>query len=207
MKTIRNFFNWQTVFALALTFSFVACDDNDEPPHVNHGEEFTLVKLIFTNTADETDVVTAQAVDSDGEGVDELVIEGSIDLKPNTSYKLTFDLKGEDEDLNEEKLKKAEDHQFFFAFSENAFSSPTGDGNIDNAADPINYLDEDANMNPIGLETSWTTAGELQDGTFTVRLQHQDGGVKTATSGADDGENDFELEFVLNISQPIPTEG
>ena len=43
-----------------------------------------------------------------------------------------------------------------------------------------------------------TSTTPLTVGTFTVRLQHQPG-VKTATSGANDGDTDFNLQFVLNI--------
>jgi len=57
----------------------------------------------------------------------------------------------------------------------------------------------DGNGNPLGLSTSWTTgSNNLADGTFTIRLQHQPD-VKSATSGASDGDTDFELKFVLNI--------
>ena len=69
---------------------------------------------------------------------------------------------------------------------------------MDNASDPIVYNDTDGNGNPVGLNTSWTTAG-ASTGTFTVRLQHQPD-VKTATSGANDGDTDFELTFDLNIN-------
>jgi len=87
----------------------------------------------------------------------------------------------------------------FFSFTDNAFSNPTGDGNIDNASDVINYNDVDGNNNPLGLSTTWITgASAVSAGTFTVRLQHQPD-VKTATSGANDGDTDFELQFVMNI--------
>ena len=103
----------------------------------------------------------------------------------------------------EEIEEEGDEHQFFFSFTNNAFSDPTGNGNIDNAidnaSDEINYSDEDVNGNPLGLETSWTTGGSLEEtGEFTVRLQHQPD-VKTATSGANDGDTDFELTFELNI--------
>ena len=39
-------------------------------------------------------------------------------------------------------------------------------------------------------------ASAVSAGTFTVRLQHQPD-VKTATSGTNDGDTDFELQFVL----------
>ena len=57
----------------------------------------------------------------------------------------------------------------------------------------------DENGNPLGMNTSWeTSSSTLSGGSFTVRLQHQPG-VKTASSGANDGDSDFDLTFVLNI--------
>ena len=102
-------------------------------------------------------------------------------------------------DIVAEIAEEADEHQIFFAFTNDAFSNPMGDGNIDNASDAINYNDEDANGNPLGLNTTWTTgATAISNGNFTVRLQHQPD-LKTATSGANDGETDFEIDFVLNI--------
>jgi len=103
------------------------------------------------------------------------------------------------EDIGAEIEEEADEHQFFFAFSNDAFANPTGDGNIDNASDAINYNDSDENGNPLGMNTSWeTSSSALSGGSFTVRLQHQPG-VKTASSGANDGDSDFDLTFVLNI--------
>ena len=47
--------------------------------------------------------------------------------------------------MNEEIEEEAAEHQFFFAFTEGAFTNPTGNGNIDNASDPIVYNDTDGN--------------------------------------------------------------
>ena len=58
----------------------------------------------------------------------------------------------------------------FFSFTNDAFSSPSGNGNIDNSSDAINYLDEDSNGYPLGLETSWTTSSVVSDGTFKVLI-------------------------------------
>jgi len=163
----------------------------------------TDVTLVFTNIADAADVVTASAQDPDGEGVEELEILDEINLDVSKSYILTLSIENNldvpGEDITEEIEEESNDHQFFFSFSNDAFTSPTGNGNIDNASDPINYDDTDKNGNPLGLETSWETGNStLTAGQFTVRLQHQPD-LKTATSGANDGDTDFELTFVLNI--------
>jgi hypothetical protein len=195
-------------FGFCLLFGatvMISCDkdDDDHPDHEHEEEVITDVKLIFTNDADATDIVTARAEDPDGEGVEELTIVDDIELDANKTYTLTFEIENnlgdETEDIREEIEEHADDHQLFFSFSNDAFANPTGNGNIDAAADPINYNDEDENGYPLGLSTTWTTsASSLSNGTFTVRLQHQHE-VKTATSTANDGDTDFDLEFVLKI--------
>ena len=210
MKNFRNFRIHNLVSLLiAASVSLVGCSDdddsNDVPPVEEEVEVITDVTLVFTNIADSTDVVTATAQDPDGEGALELVIEDEITLSTSTMYTLTFEIENslaDDEDeanIGAEILEENDEHQFFFSFSENAFTTPTGDGNIDNASDPINYEDEDDNGNPVGLETAWVTpATALSGGNFTVRLQHQPE-IKTATTGAEDGDTDFDLTFVLNV--------
>ena len=101
------------------------------------------------------------------------------------------------EDIGEEIAEEDDEHQVFFAFTDGAFTDPAGNGNIDNASDPINYNDSDGNGNPLGLNTTWTTGDPTTSAFFTVRLQHQPD-VKTATSGANDGDTDFELQFRLD---------
>ena len=68
------------------------------------------------------------------------------------------------EDIGEEIAEEDDEHQVFFAFTDGAFSNPTGNGNIDNASDPINYNDQDDNGNPVGLSTSWTAGDALSSG-------------------------------------------
>ena len=54
----------------------------------------------------------------------------------------------------------------------------------------------------MGIQLDLIPHGQLagaSSGTFTVQLQHQPD-VKTATSGANDGDTDFALTFNLNIN-------
>ena len=183
--------------------------DDDVPPEENELEVITDVKLIFT--AEDGSTVTALAEDPDGEGVEELTIDEEINLVGGQTYTLTFEIlnaldEDDVEDIGDEILEEGAEHQIFFGFTNNAFSNPTGTGNIDGSSD-INYDDEDVNGNPIGLETEQTTStsGLEQSGDFTVRLQHQPD-VKTSTSGVSDGDTDFELTFVLNISEAASEE-
>jgi len=203
MKLFNNLKKYSLLAFLATSILMTGCNDDEEPEVVNELEVITDVKLIFTNIADATDVVEASAQDPDGEGVQELQILDGITLGTDKTYTLTYEifnnLETPGEDIGDEIQEEDDEHQLFFSFSDGAFANPTGNGNIDNASDPLNYNDADGNGNPLGLNTTWTTSSStLSGGTFTARLQHQPD-VKTATSGATDGDTDFELQFVLNI--------
>ena len=189
------------LFAVLTLFVFTACEDDEAVPEEEEEMEvITDVTLIFTSDAGA--VVTASAQDPDGEGVQDLVVNDEIKLQSGTNYTLTFDimnnLETPGEDIGDEIAEEDDEHQVFFAWTEGAFSNPTGNGNIDNASDPVNYNDADGNGNPLGLNTSWTAGDPTTAASFTVRLQHQPD-VKTATSGANDGDTDFELQFRLTI--------
>ncbi len=209
MKTIEKIINFRLLAILFASIAIVSCsDDDDAPEEENELEVITDVTLVFTNDADPNDVVRASAEDPDGEGIQELVVLDEITLAVDTQYTLTFEifnnLETPGEDIGEEILGEDDEHQFFFSFTADAFDSPAGNGNVDTASDPINYNDEDSvaqdgSGNPVGLSTSWTTpVTGITGGTFTARLQHQPD-IKTATTGANDGDTDFNLTFVLNI--------
>ena len=206
MKTINPFKNLQLLAILFSVITIIGCSNDDDvaPEEENEVEVFTDVTLVFTNTADVNDVVRASAQDPDGTGIQELQILDAITLASDTEYTLTYEIlnaldPADIEDIGDEILEEDNEHQFFFSFTENVFANPTGNGNIDAAADPINYNDADENGNPVGLSSTWTTSSTASSGaSFTVRLQHQPD-VKTASSGSNDGDTDFALTFALNI--------
>ena len=200
---MKNIFKLNYLLYAVLTlFIFTACEEDEAAPEEeNEVEVFTDVKLVFTPSGGGA-AVEAAAQDPDGAGVQELQVLSAINLAANTEYTLTMViencLESPCELMNEEIEEEDDEHQFFFAFTNDAFTSPVGNGNIDSASDPLNYNDTDGNGNAVGLNTSWTT-GSASSGTFTVQLQHQPD-VKTATSGATDGDTDFALTFNLNIN-------
>lgn len=204
MKTIERFKDLRFLILLALAISVTNCsDDDDVPPEEEELEVITDVALVFTNDANPMDVVRATAEDPDGIGAMPLEVQTEpIVLSANTSYTLTYEifnnLETPGEDIGEEILDEDDEHQFFFSFTADAFTSPAGNGNIDNAADPLNYDDMDDNNNPVGLSTSWATGSGVTGGTFTVRLQHQPD-IKTGDTGANDGDSDLDLTFNLEI--------
>ena len=179
-----------------------SCSDDDAPEEENLVEVFTDVTLIFTNDADNS-TITATATDPDGVGSQPLVVQDEITLTSGATYTLTYDIKNaldpnDVEDIGAEILDEDNEHQFFYGFTNGAFSSPEGDGNIDTASDDINYEDQDENGWNVGLRTSWTAGDPLTGGEFRTNLQHQPD-VKPATTGSNDGDTDFDLTFVLNI--------
>jgi len=185
-------------------FGISSCEKDDAPPPMENEEEvISHITLTFTPIDDPNMQIEARAVDPDGAGVEDLIVLDTIYLSRETEYKLTFQIENALEDpavdIGEEILEEAVDHQLFFGFTPDAFSTPTGDGNIDVGTDPVSYLDSDLNGLPLGLETQWNTSQvEIVNGFFQVRLQHLPE-IKSATSNATDGDTDFDLTFQLMI--------
>ena len=185
-----------------VTWSATVNNDPDAPACENEEEIITDVVLTFTPD-NGGDPVIARAQDPDGEGVLPLQVLDDINLQESTAYTLTMELTNsiEGEDITEEIREEDDEHMFFFAFSDDAFQSPDGDGNADNRDDNVNYNDFDDNDLPVGLSTSWSTICTEQDfsgGFFSVTLKHQPG-IKSETSTINDGGTDVDLEFVLNV--------
>ncbi len=181
-----------------LTWNINVVDDPNAPPCENEEEIITDVTLTFT-PVDGGDPVIATANDPDGSGPLDLQVDGDINLVESTEYTLTMELLNsiEGEDITEEIMEEDEEHMFFFAWTEGIFSDPMGDGNADNRADAVNYNDFDANGQPVGLSTDWTTSAGMTNGTFRVVLKHQPG-IKSATSTIADGGTDVDLTWNVN---------
>lgn len=196
-----NRFKNYLLFGLIVSAAFVSsCGDDDAPPAENEEEVIDLVRLTFTPQGGGTAIVV-DATDPDGEGAADFVLE-NIDLNTSTTYTLALELQNteEGENITEEIEEEDDEHMFFFSFTTDIFSDPAGNGNIDSRADDVNYNDQDANGQPVGLSTSWTTSDVASSsGDFRVVLKHQPG-IKTATSTAGDGESDIDLTFTININ-------
>ena len=181
----------------------ISCQEAEAPEEENETEIFTDVELIFT--AEDGTVIRALAEDpTGGLGLNSTFTVQPFTLKANTTYTLTFEMLNRlvtpVEDVQEEILDEADEHQVFFEFTNNAFTNPTGSGNIQDRNGAINYLDFDQNNLPLGLRTRWTTGGPLENGTFRVWLAHQPG-VKTPNSSAQDGDVDWDITFPMTIEE------
>jgi hypothetical protein len=201
---MKKYFQIFSKVLLSLIIVAQSCN-TDDPKKEDAPELITKATLTFT-PADGGNPVTVSASDPDGEGVQDLAAEGSIALAAGKTYELSITMinelaaVGEDGyDITEEVEEEGAEHLFLFSWSNNIFSSPTGNGNIDNRSDEVNYTDTDSKNLPIGLNTSWTTpqTGGVS-GSFRVVLKHQPG-IKTQTSGINIGETDMDITFTANI--------
>lgn len=191
------------VLVFGVVISFTSCNE-DEPQKEDVPELITQARLTFTPSGGGAPVVVT-ATDPDGEGVQDIEVDGSINLSSGVTYTLTIDLinglaepGSEGYDIGKEVEEEGDEHMFFFAWTGNVFADPVGNGNIDNRADAVNYDDEDANGFPIGLMTRWT-AGTTSSGTLRVVLKHQPD-LKTATSSVDVGETDLDITFDVSVN-------
>lgn len=201
MKTNKSLLFLSLILSMGLIMS-CSEDDGPIPDDGDEEEEITQVVLTFTPT-EEGDAVTATWFDVDGaDGTENPTID-EIDLVEGTEYTLTMvltnTLASPSEDITEEITAEDDEHMFFFAFTENIFADPAGNGNVDNRSDAVNYNDMDENGLPVGLSTTWT-AGEHTEtsGEFTIVLKHQPD-LKTATSDANVGGSDLNITLPLNI--------
>ena len=188
---------------LVLTMLFSSCSD-DDPKKEDVPELITQVALTFTPT-DGGDPVVGTANDPDGEGVQDLVIDGPINLATNKSYTLSItltnglaDITDPAYDITAEVAEESDEHMFFFSWTNTLFFDPAGDGNIDNRKDDVNYQDEDNNGLPLGLKTEWKTEATPASGVFRVMLKHQPE-LKSASSDSTTGETDLYISFAVTV--------
>lgn len=194
---IKSSIFWLSLMLLSGIFMF-SCDD-DAPPAENEEEEIAQAVLTFTPTSGGTPLTFSYTAPV---GTANPVIEPIV-LKENTTYRLDVDLFGPaGEDIGQEVGVEGAEHQLFFGWTNNLFSNPAGNGNIDAPqAGAVNYVDLDVNNLPIGLATTWTTANveaTALTGLFEIILKHQPD-AKTATSGVNVGTTDLEVEWPISV--------
>jgi len=201
----QNFKSIKLQFLVLMLGLLIAGCESDDPQKEDTPELITKATLTFTPVGGGT-AVTATATDPDGEGVQDIAVDGAINLTAGVNYTLSLSLINElaevtspEYNITEEVEEEGDEHMFFFAWTGDVFSDPTGTGNIDNRADAVNYEDEDEGGLPIGIVTSWTAGAASSSGTFRVVLKHQPD-LKTETSGSDTGESDLDIEFEINVN-------
>lgn len=167
MKTNRLFASLMLVFAAIA----ISCTSEDPVFEIDQ-ELITDVTMIFTevgangNLTQNSFTVTA----TDPEGLElgtEPIIQEISQLEPGKRYRLDLSLYNsiDNEDVTEEILEDADDHQFYFLGT--AF---VGDG----AFLTYEYADEDEDGNPLGLTgfVNVSAAPPANNGGFRLVLRH-----------------------------------
>ena len=172
------------MLSLGFILAFQACKPDDPAP-VNESELITSVVLNFTDSATQQ-VLTFQFRDPDGAGGNNPTVFDTLQLKANSTYFVSTLLLDESKSpvdtISNEVEEEGDEHQFFY----------TPQNGI---AVTINYEDQDANGDPIGLATKWKT-GALGTGSVLVVLKHQ-AGEKNGSAAT--GETDVEVAFPTSI--------
>jgi hypothetical protein len=202
--------SWITYSAFAFIVLLGGCKDND-PQKEDVPELITKATLTFTPLGGGAAVVVT-ATDPDGEGVKDLMVDGPINLASNKTYVLSLALinslaapSDPEYNITTEVEEEGDEHMFFFAWTNDVFSDPSGNGNIDKRTDAVNYTgasnSNDENGRPLGLTTAWKTAlatGTSLNGTFRVLLKHQPD-LKSDISDSNTGETDLDVTFTIRV--------
>jgi hypothetical protein len=203
----RSFRYFYTATFIAGTVLFSGCDD-DELKKEDTPELITKATLTFT-PSDGGSAIVVTATDPDAEGVQDITADGPVNLEANKTYVLTLELINELVDpshasyyVSDEVEEEGDEHMFFFSWTNEVFSDPSGDGNIDSRSDAVNYTgganSVDASNLPLGLTTTWTSASTPKSGNLRILLKHQPE-LKSATSDSNTGETDLDLTFTVNV--------
>jgi hypothetical protein len=193
-----------TPAALIVLLSLLAACEAEEPTREDSPEMITTVVVTFTPVGGGV-AITGKAVDPDGDGIRNIESDGPLKLKAGATYQLTLlmynDLAAHDSDqyeISAEVKNEADEHMLFFGWTNNLFSNPSGNGNIDSRDDAVLYEDEDDHGLPLGLVTQWTTATP-STGVLRILLKHQPD-LKSETSTADIGESDLDVVFDIEVN-------
>ena len=182
MKTMKNI----SFYAL-LSIAMIGCSDDDTAPEVINDEEL-ITTVILTLTQESGDQVVLTTVDLDGDGPDEPVTTVVGSFSENTQYQgaVQFLNETEDpaEDITEEVIEEAEEHQVFYTISEGLNITTT-------------YVDFDDNDNPLGVNITLET-GEASSGSLTVTLRHEPVKPNDGLESAG-GESDISTSFDVSI--------
>ncbi|HSJ67279.1 MAG TPA: hypothetical protein VK921_06380 [Anditalea sp.] len=190
---------------MILAFTAISCS-SDDPEFEADQELITDVTLLFTEV-DETGTLTQNTFTvtaTDPEGLElgtQPVIQAITGLEAGKRYRLDISLFNsiENEDITEEIVEDADDHQFFYLGS--AFIGP-------NDFLTYEYADTDQNGNPIGLfgYVTVSPAPSTNNGQFRLVLRHDldknyagisDPGFTNFVAAG--GETDLDITFPVTL--------
>ena len=182
MKTMKT-----SAFYALLTLAMLGCSDDDTTPEIINEDEL-ITTVILTLTQESGAQVVLTTVDLDGDGPDEPVTTVVGNFSQNTQYQgaVQFLNETEDpaEDITEEVIEEADEHQVFYTVSEGLNITTT-------------YQDFDSNDNPLGVNITLET-GEASSGSLTVTLRHEPVKPNDGLDSAG-GETDIATSFDVTI--------
>ncbi|MEO1712749.1 MAG: hypothetical protein AAFU60_05380 [Bacteroidota bacterium] len=187
---MKSFTSSFIIILCSFFFLLVACN-RDKDLFIHTDPEEPISSLVYTLTPDQGGpAVVLSWIDRDGAfGDDPVITGGTLIANQNYSGSLELSLGTGDfpDDLTEEILEEANEHQFFFSSSLNDVQ--------------ITYRDQDSNGNPIGIQNALSTKA-AGNGTITITLLHL---PDKFAEGVSDGHimnagGDIDLEIVLPIT-------
>ena len=172
---------------LLIVLIYTSCSGGDDPKPVNEDEIITTMTIILSPSGGGTPI-TLQTRDLDGNGPNTPVVTVSGNLTADTTYSGVIQVLNESitptENITEEVLEEANEHQFFY--------TPAGGLSLSTT-----YSDQDGNGNPLGVQFAMY-ANTASSGTLTVSLRHNPTKPNTGLSDAG-GETDIEATFNVTI--------
>lgn len=173
------------VFVLLLSAGLFQSCKKDKVP-VNEEELITTIQLAFTEQPGGA-ITTFTFRDIDGEGGNPPTLFEDIVLDAGKTYAMKMTLLNESvspsENITDEIIDEAADHQFYFQPS--AVSVAVGN------------LDSDANGLPLGVNSTWV-AGTVSNGTVRITLKHKPG-IKAAGDAVTKGDTDIEIDWPARV--------
>jgi hypothetical protein len=183
---MKNLLKPLSIFAFALILT--SCDDDDTPVVINAEEVITTVEYRLENTADPANVVIFQSEDADGEGPLAPAITTLGNLRANSIYEGSIRFLNTTEtpaeNITLEVIEEGAEHEVFYVSSTSSLS--------------VTKDDVDANNNPLGVESTLTTAA-AGTGDLTITLRHEPVKPNDGTLSAALGETDVEVTFSFTI--------
>lgn len=182
--------NFKTLFSFAIaTILFSSCSSSDDSHPVNEEELITNVSIVFNSTTSQDQVIlTFEDLDGDGPNAPVYNSTGSFDV--NQIYDAQISVSNPQENITEEILEEADDHQFFY-FATDGFLAD------------FEYKDLDNSDLPIGLEFQLKPSNISQDGKFSLILRHLPNksgvGVSQGNISNAGGSTDLNIQFPVTV--------
>lgn len=190
---MKNLKSLKTIKLLALllvaSFAAVSCSSDDDGGNGGDNNQIELITTVTYTLSDGTNTITLTFQDIDGPGGIPGTTEISAPwLDANTTYTGSIEFLNETENppgnITDEVEAEAEEHEIFYSTSV--------------AGVNIAKNDTDANGNPVGLNTTFTT-GDAASGSLTIVLKHEPTKPNDGTAIGAGGSTDASVTFNIDV--------